>query len=129
MESAEHDIRKDWTLIEHAAGEIWPEGWNQLNPLEIKALEEIIENGKSLNTEIAEVPGGMGCDFSADLQNIYYLLAILWYLQNLSGVKTEDIRRKTKSFIETCDQEMQDIYKRIIEPRIDYLISLLKKKR
>lgn len=129
MDNEKIDLRKDWALIETVVSDIWPEEWSQFNPLEIKALEEIIENKKSLNAEIAEVSGGMGCDFSVDLENVYYLFAILWYLQNLSGMTNEDIRRKVKSFIETCDKGMQDVYKEVIEPKLDYLISLMKRKR
>ncbi|MFT0316136.1 hypothetical protein ACMSFX_17240 [Bacteroides thetaiotaomicron] len=128
MDNKKFDLRKDWDSIETVANDIWPEEWSQLNPLEIKALEEIIEKKKSLNTEIVNVPGGMGCDFSVDLNNVYCLLAILWYLKDLTGITNEDIRRKMKSFIETCDKRMQEVYKEVIEPQFDNLISLLKKK-
>ena len=104
MDNKEFNLRKDWDSIETVASDIWPEEWSQLNPLEIKALEEIIEKKKSLNTEIVDVPGGMGCDFSVDLENIYYLLAILWYLKNLTGITNEDIRRKMESFIKASDK-------------------------
>ena len=60
MDNKEFNLRKDWDSIETVASDIWPEEWSQLNPLEIKALEEIIEKKKSLNTEIVDVPGGMG---------------------------------------------------------------------
>ncbi len=128
MDNQEFDLQKDWDSIETIASDIWPEAWFQLNPLEIKALEEIIEKKKSLNAEIVDVPGGMGCDFSVDLNNVYYLLAILWYLKDLTGITNEDIRRKMRSFIETRDNRMREIYKEIIEPQFDKLISLLKKK-
>ena len=129
MDNKEFDLRKDWDSIETVASDIWSEEWFQLNPLEIKALEEIIEKKKSLNTEIVDVPGGMGCDFSVDLNNVYFLLAILWYLKDLTGITNEDIRQKMKSFIETCDKRMQEVYKEVIEPQFDNLISQLKKKR
>ncbi len=129
MDNKEFDLRKDWDSIETVASDIWSEEWSQLNPLEIKALEEIIEKKKSLNTEIVDVPGGMGCDFSVDLNNVYFLLAILWYLKDLTGITNEDIRQKMKSFIETCDKRMQEVYKEVIEPQFDNLISQLKKKR
>lgn len=129
MDDEKNDLRKNWSLIEAVVSDIWPEEWSQSNPLEIKALEEIIENKKSFSTEIAEVSGGMGCDFSVDLENVYYLLAILWYLQELSGMTNGDIRRKVQSFIETCDKGMQHVYKEVIEPKLDYLISLMKKRR
>lgn len=129
MDNKEYGLRKDWDLIEAVANDIWPEEWAQLNLLEINALEEIIENKKPLNTEIVDVPGGMGCDFSVDLNNVYYLLAILWYLKDLTGITNEDIRRKMKLFIETCDKRMQEIYKEVIEPQFDNLMTLLKKKR
>lgn len=57
MDNKEFNLRKDWDSIETVASDIWPEEWSQLNPLEIKALEEIIEKKKSLNTEIVDVPG------------------------------------------------------------------------
>lgn len=129
MDNKEFDLRKDWDSIETVASDIWSEEWSQLNPLEIKALEEIIEKKKSLDTEIVDVPGGMGCDFSVDLNNVYFLLAILWYLKDLTGITNEDIRQKMKSFIETCDKRMQEVYKEVIEPQFDNLISQLKKKR
>lgn len=129
MDNKEFDLRKDWDSIETVASDIWSEEWSQLNPLEIKALEEIIEKKKSLNTEIVDVPGGMGCDFSVDLNNVYFLLAILWYLKDLTGITNEDIRQNMKSFIETCDKRMQEVYKEVIEPQFDNLISQLKKKR
>ena len=43
MDNKEFNLRKDWDSIETVASDIWPEEWSQLNPLEIKALEEIIE--------------------------------------------------------------------------------------
>mgnify|MGYP001126859906 FL=1 len=49
MDNKEFNLRKDWDSIETVASDIWPEEWSQLNPLEIKALEEIIEKKKSLN--------------------------------------------------------------------------------
>lgn len=129
MDNKESDLQKDWDSIETIASDIWPKAWSQLNPLEIKALEEIIESRQSLDTEIMEVPGGMGCDFSVDMENVYYLLAILWYLKDLVGLTNEDIKREIGSFIDTYDKRMQEIYRDIIEPRLDYLASLLKKKR
>lgn len=63
MDHEKNNIRKNWALIETTISANWPEEWLQANPLEIKALEEIIDNHKSLNEEITEVPGGMGCDF------------------------------------------------------------------
>ena len=47
MDNKEFNLRKDWDSIETVASDIWPEEWSQLNPLEIKALEEIIEKKKS----------------------------------------------------------------------------------
>lgn len=128
MDHEKNNIRKNWALIETTISANWPEEWLQANPLEIKALEEIIDNHKSLNEEITEVPGGMGCDFFVDLEDIFYLLAILSYLQGLLGLKDEDIRQKVRSFIETCNKEMQDVYKNQIEPKLNELISLMKKK-
>lgn len=129
MDNKKFDLRKDWDSIESIANNIWSEEWEQLNPLEIKVLEEIIEKNKPLNMEIVDVPGGMSCEFSVDLENVYYLLAILWYLKDLTGITNEDIKRKMKSFIETCDKGMQHVYKKVIEPQLDTLISLLKKKQ
>mgnify|MGYP003486670887 FL=1 len=128
MDNKEFNLRKDWDSIETVASDIWPEEWSQLNPLEIKALEEIIEKKKSLNTEIVDVPGGMSCDFSVDLENVYYQLAILWYLKNLTGITNEDIRRKMESFIKASDKRMKLVYKTVIEPQLGNLISILKKK-
>ena len=127
MDNKEFNLRKDWDSIETVASDIWPEEWSQLNPLEIKALEEIIEKKKSLNTEIVDVPGGMSCDFSVDLENVYYQLAILWYLKNLTGITNEDIRRKMESFIKASDKRIKMVYKTVIEPQLDNLISILKK--
>lgn len=40
MDNKEFNLRKDWDSIETVASDIWPEEWSQLNPLEIKALED-----------------------------------------------------------------------------------------
>ena len=74
-----------------------------------------------------DVPGGMSCDFSVDLENVYYQLAILWYLKNLTGITNEDIRRKMESFIKASDKRIKLVYKTVIEPQLDNLISILKK--
>lgn len=129
MDNERSNLREAWISIERVTCAIWPEEWTQFNPLEIKALEEIIENSKSLDEEFAEVHGGMECDFSVDLEKTYYILAILWYLKDLTGVTNEEIRRTMKSFITTCDKGMRCVYKETIEPQLDKIISLLKKKR
>lgn len=128
MDRRKNYIQEDWTLIEDIACVLWKEEWSQLNPLEINAIEEIIENQKSLDAEILDVSGGMGCDFSVDLEKAYYLLAILWYIKDLLGLTDEEIRLGIKKFIESCNAEMQFIYKEYVEPQLNFLISLMKKK-
>ena len=77
MDNKKFDLRKDWDSIETVANDIWPEEWSQLNPLARKALEEILETKTPFNTAIVHVPGGMGCDFTVVLNNVFCLLAIL----------------------------------------------------
>lgn len=129
MDIERFNLHEDWNSIESAICSIWPKEWIQLNPLEIKALEEIIEGGFSLDEEFTEVPGGMACDFSVDMEKIYYILAAFWYLKDLTEMTNEDIKRNVKSFIETCNNEMKYVYKEIIEPNLDKIIFLLRGKR
>lgn len=48
--------------------------------------------------------------------------------ENLTGITNEDIRRKMESFIKASDKRMKLVYKTVIEPQLDNLISILKKK-
>lgn len=127
MDKGKNNIQQNWTLIEDIASILWRDEWAQLNPLEINAIEEIIEKQKSLDAEMTAVSGGMGCDFSVDLEKAYYLLAILWYIKDLLGLTDEEIRLSLRKFVGSCNAEMQFVYKEFIEPQLNFLISLMKK--
>lgn len=129
MDSPKFNIQKDWTPIEVTISEVWPEKWSQANPLEIKSIEEMIENRESLDTKLATFSGGMCCDFSASLENLYYLFAIMSFLQDFLGLESEEIKRKLKIAIGACSQKMQVFYKEVILPKLDYLIFLMKEKK
>lgn len=54
-------------------------------------MKKSIEKKKSLNTEIVDVPGGMGCDFSVDLENVYYPACHSMVSEKSDGNNKEDI--------------------------------------
>lgn len=128
MEKKGFGLQNDWDSIEYVAHEIWPESWPQLNPLEIQAIEEIIENNKTLNSEVLELSGGFGCDFSVNLEQAYYLLSILWLIKELTGYTNDEIKQRVNKFVRKCDQGIQEVFKDVIEPQLDRLINSLRKK-
>lgn len=129
MENPKFNIQKDWSSIEVTISEVWPEKWSQANPLEIKSIEEMVENREPIDTKLATFSGGMCCDFSVSLENLYYLFAIMSFLRDFLGLENEEIKQKLKTAIEACSQEMQVFYKDVILPKLDYLIFLMKKKK
>ena len=128
MGKKEFGLRHDWDSIESVALEIWPDSWPQLNPLEIHAIEEIIENKKTLNSEMYVLSGGFGCEFSVGLEHAYYLLSILWLIKELTGLTNDEIKSKLYAFASTCDKEIFEVFKEVIEPQLDRLINSLRKK-
>lgn len=128
MEKKEFDLRNDWDSIESLVDEIWHDSWQQLNPLEIQAIEEIIENNEKLDSEMISLPGGFGCDISEILEQAYYLLSVLSIIKEFIGLSNDEIKQSINDIIKNWDNEMRDVYKEIIEPQLNMIIERLRKK-
>lgn len=128
MGKKEIDLRNDWDSIESLVDEIWHDSWQQLNPLEIQAIEEIIENNEKLDSEMISLPGGFGCDISVILEQAYYLLSVLSIIKEFIGLSNDEIKQSINPFIIKCGNGMRDVFKEIIEPQLNLIIDRLRKK-
>lgn len=136
MEEKKKHISENWVYIDEIISQIWKEDWEQLTPPEESILKDAIEKKEIQEFKIVTLPAGMFCVFSASLENMYYIMSIVFMvIQSLElfrrrikrSLTEKEIEKMIEDAIELHNKEEQKVINQLLPDKRDELIREVKK--
>jgi hypothetical protein len=137
MEKEKKYIPENWICVDEIISQVWRESWEQLTPPEKDILKNYIEKEEFQEFKIITLPAGMFCLSSASLENMYYIMSIvfmviqslkIYHLKSQHQLTENEIDRMIKNAIEKHSKEEQKRINKLISIKYKELIKALKTK-